>query len=177
MVLERKFSWKCFKHNSIFFICHPHSHFHPLQVENCDSNSRLVVDENDNDKFVLRRVNYSLERDAVAAGTVWVIPSFKLKRIILLFPKLSPVVTTICNLEGSLIWPDTVVSTRKSGNINNIENSTTHKAQFCGTGYHVLSAAARGLTNLWKICRSSTDADPLSAALKHTTNKIGSSWL
>ena len=26
-------------------------HLHPLQVENCDSNSRLVVDEDDNDKF------------------------------------------------------------------------------------------------------------------------------
>ena len=33
------------------------SHFHPLQVENCDSNSRLVVDEDDNGKFKLDRVN------------------------------------------------------------------------------------------------------------------------
>ena len=29
------------------------NHFHPLQVENCDSNSRLVVDEDDNGKFRL----------------------------------------------------------------------------------------------------------------------------
>ena len=29
---------------------------HPLQVENCDSNSRLVVDEADNGKFRLERV-------------------------------------------------------------------------------------------------------------------------
>ena len=28
---------------------------HPLQVDNCDSNSRLVVDENDNGKFRLER--------------------------------------------------------------------------------------------------------------------------
>ena len=34
----------------------PSSHLHPLQVENCDSNSRLVVDEDDNDKFRLERV-------------------------------------------------------------------------------------------------------------------------
>ena len=27
------------------------SHLHPLQVENCGSNSRLVVDEDDNGKF------------------------------------------------------------------------------------------------------------------------------
>ena len=27
------------------------SHLHPLQIENCDSNSRLVVDEDDNGKF------------------------------------------------------------------------------------------------------------------------------
>ena len=33
------------------------SHLHPLQVENCTSNSRLVVDEDDNDKFRLERVN------------------------------------------------------------------------------------------------------------------------
>ena len=32
------------------------SHFYPLQVENCDSNSRLVVDEDDNGKFRLEKV-------------------------------------------------------------------------------------------------------------------------
>ena len=33
------------------------NHLHILQVENCDSNSRLVVDEDDNGKFRLERVN------------------------------------------------------------------------------------------------------------------------
>ena len=33
------------------------SHLHPLQVENCDSNSRLVVDEDDYGKFRIERVN------------------------------------------------------------------------------------------------------------------------
>ena len=32
------------------------NHLHPLQVKNCDSNSRLVVDEDDNGKFRLERV-------------------------------------------------------------------------------------------------------------------------
>ena len=32
------------------------SHLHPLQVENCDSNSRLVVDEDDYGKFRIERV-------------------------------------------------------------------------------------------------------------------------
>ena len=32
------------------------SHLHPLQGENCDSNSRLVVDEDDNGEFRLERV-------------------------------------------------------------------------------------------------------------------------
>ena len=32
------------------------NHLHALQVENCDSNSRLVVDEEDNGKFRLERV-------------------------------------------------------------------------------------------------------------------------
>ena len=32
------------------------NHLHPLQVENCDSNSRLVVDEDDNVKFRLEMV-------------------------------------------------------------------------------------------------------------------------
>ena len=32
------------------------SHLHQLQVENCDSNSRVVVDEDDNSKLRLERV-------------------------------------------------------------------------------------------------------------------------
>ena len=34
------------------------NHLHRLQVENCDSNSRLVVDEDDNGKFRLERVKW-----------------------------------------------------------------------------------------------------------------------
>ena len=37
------------------------SHFHSLQVENCDSNSRFVVDEDDNGKLRLERVNIAIE--------------------------------------------------------------------------------------------------------------------
>ena len=33
------------------------NHFHSLQVENCDSNWRLVLDEDDNGKFRVERVN------------------------------------------------------------------------------------------------------------------------
>ena len=44
---------------AIFFNCSPTSnHLHPLQAEHCDSNSRLVVDEDDNGKHRLERVNY-----------------------------------------------------------------------------------------------------------------------
>ena len=32
------------------------NHLHPLQVENCDINSRRVVDEDDNGKVRLERV-------------------------------------------------------------------------------------------------------------------------
>ena len=47
-----------------FFNFSPTSnHIHPLQVDNCGSNSRLVVDEDDNGKFRLERVNsYPLQR-------------------------------------------------------------------------------------------------------------------
>ena len=42
---------------AIFFNFSPtSSHFHPLQVKNCDSNSRLVVDEDDNGEFRLEWV-------------------------------------------------------------------------------------------------------------------------
>ena len=34
------------------------NHLHSLQVENCDSNSRLVVDEDDNGKLRLERVKH-----------------------------------------------------------------------------------------------------------------------
>ena len=43
---------------AIFFNLSPtSSHLYPLQVVNCDSNSRLVVDEDDNGKCRLERVN------------------------------------------------------------------------------------------------------------------------
>ena len=32
------------------------SHLNPLQIENCDSNSRLVVNKDDNGKLRLQRV-------------------------------------------------------------------------------------------------------------------------
>ena len=58
---------KCFRMNitmklvyqftAIFFtFSRTSSHIHPLQVENCDSNSRLVVDKDDNGKFRPERV-------------------------------------------------------------------------------------------------------------------------
>ena len=34
----------------------PSSHLHPLQVDNCDRNLQLVVDEDDNGKFRLEKV-------------------------------------------------------------------------------------------------------------------------
>ena len=47
-----------YQYMAIFFNISPtSSHLRPLQVENCDSNSRLVVDEEDNCKFRLERVN------------------------------------------------------------------------------------------------------------------------
>ena len=46
-----------YQYMAIFFIFSPTSnHLHPLQVENYDSNLRLVVGENDNGKFRLQRV-------------------------------------------------------------------------------------------------------------------------
>ena len=38
------------------FATHLYGHLHPLQVDNCDSNSRPVVDENDHVKFRLDKV-------------------------------------------------------------------------------------------------------------------------
>ena len=57
-VLEREFPWNWFTNTWQFSsIFKPHEkHLHPLQVENCDSNSRLVVDEDDNGKLRLERV-------------------------------------------------------------------------------------------------------------------------
>ena len=38
------------------------NHLHPLQVENCDNNSRLVVDEDDNGIFRIERMNLADNR-------------------------------------------------------------------------------------------------------------------
>ena len=49
-----------YQYMAIFFYFSPTSnHLYPLQVENCDSNSRLVVDEGDNGTFRLERVKAS----------------------------------------------------------------------------------------------------------------------
>ena len=51
---------------AIFFTFSPFSnHLHPLQVENCDSNSRLVVDEDDNGKLGLERVKEVLGENSM----------------------------------------------------------------------------------------------------------------
>ena len=47
----------------VFFNLSPtSSHLNPLQVENCDSNSRLVVDEDDNDNSGLKGLNKTTQR-------------------------------------------------------------------------------------------------------------------
>ena len=46
-----------YRYMTIFFTFSPTSnHLYPLQVENCDSNLRLVVDEDNNGKFRLERL-------------------------------------------------------------------------------------------------------------------------
>ena len=58
------------QYNAIFFTFSPtSSHLHPPQVENCDSNSRLVVDEDDNDEFRLERVRLTTKH-----GRQWTEP-------------------------------------------------------------------------------------------------------
>ena len=48
---------------AILFTFSPTSnHLHPLQVENCDSSSRLVVDEDDNVKSGLKGLTYDLNK-------------------------------------------------------------------------------------------------------------------
>ena len=50
-----------YQYMAIFFnFSFTSNHLHTLQIENCDSNSRLVVDEDDNGKFKLERVNVCL---------------------------------------------------------------------------------------------------------------------
>ena len=50
-----------YQYMTILFNYSPTSnHLYPLQVANCDSNSRLVVDEDDYGKFSLERVNQEL---------------------------------------------------------------------------------------------------------------------
>ena len=58
-----------YQYMAIFFNFSPTSNnLHPLQVENCDSNSRLVLDEGDNGKFRLERVNKWIYKWACGAG-------------------------------------------------------------------------------------------------------------
>ena len=55
------------------------SHFHPLQVENCDSNLRLVVGEGDNVKSGLRGLKQIVSVPATRKDSV-VILTLKVRR-------------------------------------------------------------------------------------------------
>ena len=59
-VLEREFLCNWLTNTWVIVITFPptSNHLHPLQVENCGSNSRLVVDEDENGKFRIERVNF-----------------------------------------------------------------------------------------------------------------------
>ena len=53
-----------------FFNLSPTSnHLHPLQAENCDSNSRLVVDEDDNVKSglkgLIRKIHPNFQKNTI----------------------------------------------------------------------------------------------------------------
>ena len=59
-----------YRYVTIFFTFSPTSnHIHPLQVENCDSNSRLVVDEDGNVKSGLKGLNMSSDDGAAKFRT------------------------------------------------------------------------------------------------------------
>ena len=59
-----KHHFTCLKTDLIFRqtkdFCTTSNHLHPLHVENCDSSSRLVVDEDDKGKFRLERVKHEI---------------------------------------------------------------------------------------------------------------------
>ena len=64
-----------YRYMAIFFNFSPTSnHFHPLQVENCDGNLWLVVDEDHNGKFKLERVKLWLKvvETVPGCGVCWV---------------------------------------------------------------------------------------------------------
>ena len=73
VVLERIFSWKCFKNDSIFFHLSPTlSHFHQLQVENCRLQRVKKV------KFSPTWSCVSLPRPTTSSGWKWRIYLFNL---------------------------------------------------------------------------------------------------
>ena len=61
------------------------NHLHLLQVENCDSNSRLVVDEDDNGKLRLERVNCKV--NFLKTGAIQIICVHDLHKVVYLFGK------------------------------------------------------------------------------------------
>ena len=66
-VLEGKYPWNWFTNTWQFSVIFPptSNHLHTLQVENCDSNSRLVVDEDDNGKVRPERVKGMIKLEQI----------------------------------------------------------------------------------------------------------------
>ena len=58
-----------YQYMAIFFTFSPtSSHLHSLQVDNCDSSSRLVVDEDDYGNFKLQRVKIKSENPGIESN-------------------------------------------------------------------------------------------------------------
>ena len=67
-----------YQYTAIFFFLTTSNHLYPLQVKNCGSNSRLVVDEDDNGKCRPERVKTTRNRHGQPHMTICLKVVFKL---------------------------------------------------------------------------------------------------
>ena len=96
-------------------------HLHLLHVENCDSNSRLLVDEADDGKFSLKRVNPCAACSKTNTMN-WILVSHYLRLIV-------QVITGNCVSNSRFKWRKTTTKTRQQDKENYHQNTSA------GQGY------------------------------------------
>ena len=111
-----------YEYTVIFFNFPPTSnHLHPLQVENCDSDSRLVVDGDGNGKFRPERVKLALDQRFEFAGMLMIAATKTvqyIKRVVLQvnslrrWPNSKPTLGQRFVLDACLAWCVLIASIR-----------------------------------------------------------------
>ena len=144
LIFQQLGFWNEYFHESGLPIHGTSNQLHPLQVENCDSNSRLVVDEDDNGKFRLERVNLSkylcLDTHFIPNNSDWVDVKYRLKATIVVISRIRVIMWT--HDADYVYTPGLSTSISFPGSDNSLNQDNPRQLDVC---YNILLVKVQNL--------------------------------